>query len=342
MPIWNPFDIWAFRARLIEPAIILSMSAFLVYLFGAIYNQAYFSKFSFPYEYLNLLNSMVISRIILLIILNLITIFIVFPILVVFRGGYRYLDILYKEFNFKMFNKEFCFNLNYDLNNISKKCKIKVPIRAISRANVFASFTLAYIFFFALLLHSIDSVLNYIPLLVSPAGTEDIILSFFYIYILVLIILLVILGIKYVRKFLKKIFVVTKCMELPPALWIAILFIILFCNIYLIGQIGMCDAIRLIEGAPGSYEIKLDQIDPTFNLSNKTLILVMQHEGNYYFVEKQTTAPLQSPVFSIPINRIKIVEINRIKTIQPTLNISIRTQPIFRQIWRMMPKISPE
>jgi hypothetical protein len=93
----------------------------------------------------------------------------------------------------------------------------------------------------------------------------------------------------------------------------SLIFLILFFTIAALPpQLGAYDAKMLVEGAPGSYKISIDLNESITDLTNKTFVLVTIQDGNYYFVEKRIPAPLQSPLYSIPITKVKMAKIIQI------------------------------
>jgi hypothetical protein len=94
-----------------------------------------------------------------------------------------------------------------------------------------------------------------------------------------------------------------------------VLLLILF--IYLLSSgltilIANHDAKNLIEGAPGNYQLELIMNDSGSDFSNETLILFTVQDGNYYFVEKHVPAPILSPMYAVPINKVERANITRI------------------------------
>lgn len=82
-----------------------------------------------------------------------------------------------------------------------------------------------------------------------------------------------------------------------------LIFLLIF--LILAGLQGYVDSNNLIEGRSGNYEVTFNYDGPEDCLGNKTFILVMKHEGSYYFVEKCRPAPKKSTLFVLPDHRIK-------------------------------------
>lgn len=91
-----------------------------------------------------------------------------------------------------------------------------------------------------------------------------------------------------------------------------LIILIVSLNLGLTHEIASYDARNLIEGAPGNYELKLIMNDSRIDLSNKTLILFLVQEGNYYFVERHVPAPTLSSIYAVPVNKVEKAEITRI------------------------------
>jgi hypothetical protein len=83
-------------------------------------------------------------------------------------------------------------------------------------------------------------------------------------------------------------------------------------NSWLTSEIASYEARNLVEGGAGSYELKLTLNDSGSDFSNKTLILFTVQEGSYYFVEKQVPAPVLSPIYAVPVNKVQKANITRI------------------------------
>lgn len=92
-----------------------------------------------------------------------------------------------------------------------------------------------------------------------------------------------------------------------PMLYAAIIVVL---SSSLIVNMGSYDAQRIIEGDIGTYQVKLNMDSQVDNSLNKTLILVMLQEGNYFLVEKQKPAPLISPLYIISANKVESATIN--------------------------------
>ncbi len=97
-----------------------------------------------------------------------------------------------------------------------------------------------------------------------------------------------------------------------------ILFItLLMFSLSLASILGDYSAERLVHGGVGIYEIELmlsDQsIEEILNISGKTLILLMQSDGNYYVIEKLNDANFakNQPLYTVPGNQVKGAIINR-------------------------------
>ena len=91
-----------------------------------------------------------------------------------------------------------------------------------------------------------------------------------------------------------------------------VVIIILFCNIFIFSLIGDHDATGLIEGKQGGYEITFNSNDSADPSLDKTYMLVMVREGNYYFTEKSVPAPSKSTLYAMSVNKAEMVKINKI------------------------------
>lgn len=97
---------------------------------------------------------------------------------------------------------------------------------------------------------------------------------------------------------------ITKIVKLLTYILIATPLLIFVFYIYPFG-LGDNDAKELIEGQFGSLEITFNPIDKDDNISNKSLILIMQLNNNFYVVEKKNPSPIQATSYIIPDREIK-------------------------------------
>jgi len=295
-------------SRFLEPAVIFAISLYLVYLFGAIYNRAYFGKFSFPYEYFDFLSTIMISRLIALLFANLIILFLIWPFSYSLILTLAEIGILDKNFDFNLFNKAYNFNLYYYL---PKKIRNRSYNKLLDQSLFLGSITTIYILV-VILINIYNDTLDYLDLL---DDLLDNYINIKFYNIILLLELMLFLGLSFrLCKHSGK-FIIKRFIKLNKSLGFLIplvVIIILFCNIFIFSLIGDHDATGLIEGKQGGYEITFNSNDSADPSLDKTYMLVMVREGNYYFTEKSVPAPSKSTLYAMSVNKAEMVKINKI------------------------------
>jgi hypothetical protein len=101
----------------------------------------------------------------------------------------------------------------------------------------------------------------------------------------------------------------------------SILIIFLYIFLASVGYIsstnmGINSAKSLIDGeSPQSIEIFFNLKEPISCIANKSLVLIMYYDKNYYVVENQKPAPLNPILFIIPENQINSTSLRRFQEV---------------------------
>ena len=90
--------------------------------------------------------------------------------------------------------------------------------------------------------------------------------------------------------------------------------VFIFFMFWIAGIMGSFDAQRLVAGdLPGSQIITLDLKELNNNIQNKSFILVLHYNNEYYMVEKNIPVPEYPLMYIIPDDQVKMAIIQRIQ-----------------------------
>ena len=125
---------------------------------------------------------------------------------------------------------------------------------------------------------------------------------------------------------------------------LTILFILSFnmiATLFFTSSLANSYSSNLIEGRPGNYEVKLDLNNLNCSLPDNTFILVMQHEGCLYLVQKKVPAPKHSTLYVVPANKINYATINLIAPETEQVSIIGTFYNLTSSIWNLPDSIKP-
>jgi len=253
------YETWS---RFFEPALILTLMAFAIYIIWVVDCYRYFSILAFPYQFANIQNGFVMPRIILYLLLTDILYFILL-----------YISFFYIEPRFTK------------------------SVGNVIASIIYLSFFYIAIFgpWFSILDQSVEPIsMGIVGCVIGLLSKE--------IYMIILN--------KKMSNFINRFFQKIKPMFEDRDNMIVLITLFFLLNSFFPSQLAWHDATALVEGHAGSREINFDLNESIMNLSkNNTFILIAIQDGNYYFVEKCIPAPLVSPVYAVPINKVNAVKI---------------------------------
>ncbi len=304
--------------RLIEPAIIFALLAYFFYLFGLIYSDAYFGRFSFPYQYSDLLNTKFLLRLIPIIIINIVVMIGFSSIIILICRIYGKNPINFNKFFLNIKSNVFG---KMRPTTLEKRRAIYRNERMFDETVLYFSIMLSYFIFYYcmtsykyIIFDYTDYIFAIFHLGDTPNAFVNVIAQIFSTYFILILLAVVSLILCICGTIFSLELDRMKESKFMIFVIIFTLISLFYINASIFNEIGAYDAIKLIEGAPGSYEIKLDLNESSTELSNNTLILVAQQDGNYYMVEKHKPAPPQSFLYVVPMDKIKMAKIIRIKS----------------------------
>ncbi len=276
-------------SRYIGPALILTLFTSTFYIFGMVYLGAYFGRFSFQYQILDLSPTLYIIPIIITLVIN-IVLFLILYELNQFESDHLLVDKLMQH------------------SKLYKNKDDKSVIEDKLFLNILGSFLI-----YGILWSIIYSFIQFFSYLITIPLSIMFIFELILLYIVLKKFYLREITIADIKMFLFKSFGINIRLSTPrqKQLLISIfLFCLIFFNLLFLFTLADNYATNLVEGKLENYEVMLNLNESNCYLPNETFILVMQHEGCLFLVQKKVPAPRHSTLYVVPITKINYCVIN--------------------------------